>query len=164
MVHPGIWSSIEQSLGIICACLTTLRPLISLILPTSTSSFRNTRASFIKVKYDSKSKFNRNLISLSALHSKTTDLAKKGRGQQPSPPSREIPDSVAGGFQRSNDEEHMFSPLYERYIRTDAGQTLDPDLEALGADSRSVIVKKQPIEQYSSGSASTTEDRNASAT
>ena len=68
---------------------------------------------------------------------------------------------MAGAFLRLNDEEHLPFPLYENYIRTDAIKISDPDLEALGADSGSVIVKKQSIEQYSTAAGPMVGGRNA---
>lgn len=40
-VVPSTWSSIEQSVGIICACLPTLRPLLRWLTGSSASSIRN---------------------------------------------------------------------------------------------------------------------------
>ncbi|KAJ6067411.1 uncharacterized protein N7446_004448 [Penicillium canescens] len=37
-IDPSTWSSVEQSLGIICACLPTLRPLIRRLLGSSVAS------------------------------------------------------------------------------------------------------------------------------
>jgi hypothetical protein len=39
-VIPSTWSSIEQSVGIICACLPTLRPLLRLLYGSSVNSIR----------------------------------------------------------------------------------------------------------------------------
>lgn len=39
-VIPSTWSSIEQSVGIICACLPTLRPLVRLLYYSSANSIR----------------------------------------------------------------------------------------------------------------------------
>lgn len=37
-IDPSTWSSVEQSVGIICACLPTLRPLIRRFLGSSGAS------------------------------------------------------------------------------------------------------------------------------
>lgn len=44
-VIPSTWSSIEQSVGIICACLPTLRPLLRLLYGSSVSIRKRDNAS-----------------------------------------------------------------------------------------------------------------------
>ncbi|KAL9602214.1 MAG: hypothetical protein Q9179_002618 [Wetmoreana sp. 5 TL-2023] len=147
IVAASIWTNVEQSKGIICACLSTLRPLLSRVLPTLTGSFG------INAGYTRKS----NDILLSDLQVENN--------KSPIPelpwPKREFSGQIAGSFQKMEDEQHVTYAPGESWIKTDISGAFDPDVEALGEGFRKAIVKSQSIEQSYSHAGETVRENKA---
>lgn len=130
------WSSVEQGLGIVCACLPTLRPLFDRVFP----SFRNAT----------------NTSSSHALgnsHNAQNEFSKNG-AKTPWRQSAENGSTV--GFARLQDEEAFPTPPIELQHHTIfapvQGAGVSTSAEKGGSDGMMVsggILKESTIEQHS---------------
>lgn len=130
------WSSVEQGLGIVCACLPTLRPLFDRAFP----SFRNATS-------------NSSSHALGDPHSGKNEFQKSG-AKQPWRQSTENGSTI--GFARLQDEDALPTPPIElqhhAIFAPVQGAGVSTSAEKGGSDGTMVgggILKESTIEQHS---------------
>lgn len=138
IVAPSIWTNVEQSMGIICACLSTLRPLLSRALPGLTRSFKNSTTDPKRPR-----KSNESIL----LPDLKVEDSRKGLTRQRSWPKGKIGGETACTFEQSGAGKDIRYAPGESWIHTDVSRASDPDLEALSEDYRNAIVMNRSFEQ-----------------
>ncbi|KAL8967476.1 MAG: hypothetical protein Q9183_002902 [Haloplaca sp. 2 TL-2023] len=138
IVGPTVWTTVEQSMGIICACLSTLRPLLTRLLPATPSRMKSggsNRSSAVSKLHNhsdnNETSEDRNPILLASLQSGTL-----GKSDSKNAPQRM--------HENQGTDYHLPG---ESWIRTDVSGGEEPDVESLGEGYHSAIVKKQSIQQ-----------------
>ena len=138
IVAPSIWTNVEQSMGIICACLSTLRPLLSHALPGVIKSFKNS------TNDPKRSKKSNESILLPDLR---VDGSRKSPTRQRSWRKREFDGETASTLEQSGAGNYTPYVPGESRVQTDVSRASDPDIEALGEDYRNAIVMNRSFEQ-----------------
>ena len=132
------WSIVEQGIGIVCACLPTLRPLMGYITPS-------------RIKSNTK---NSDSIGMDKYRSATVRSDVGTGAKSPWKPTYDSESTV--GFARLQDEEHTLSPIQVqqsvyapigRAVTTSSAQELEENNGRNVAPGR--ILKEQTIEQRS---------------
>lgn len=85
-VAPATWSAIELNVGIICACIPALRPVISLIFPKMLSSTAGKTNPFTRTHYSTAYYRNESAVELSH----APDRRESGISHETEPASGEI--------------------------------------------------------------------------
>lgn len=124
------WSIVEQGIGIVCACLPTLRPLLGFIMPTRSRS--NTK--------------NNNSIGMDKY---PTGAARSDIGSGAKSSWMDTESTV--GFARLKDDDHAMSPAeLQRSVYAPIGNAVStPGGGSENHNTHARIMKEQTIEQHS---------------
>lgn len=136
-------------MGIICACLSTLRPLLTRMLPAAASGFKRENASSGETRNQNNNLDDRDPILLSGLQCNLNHAEGKDQKPQLQWPRQKQGDRNDNAFQKLEDKTGTPFPPDGSWVQTDVSRASDPDLEGLGDDFPSAIIKSQTIVQNS---------------
>ncbi|KAL8692652.1 MAG: hypothetical protein Q9224_003912, partial [Gallowayella concinna] len=150
IVSASIWTNVEQSMGIICACLSTLRPLLTRMFPAVTSSsFKRENTSSGPTKNNDQNADDCDPILLAGMQSSLNNVEVKSPMPRLQWPKRDQGGRTEGNFRIQEDQAEATIPPGGGWIRTNVSRGSDPDLEGLGDDHPTAIIKSQSIVQNS---------------
>ena len=134
-----VWSGVEQGIGIVCACLPTLRPLLNYVHPTGTKSGKGNEGSIIGMD---------NFHRSGAVNSEINPPGKSAW----KPVAYDTESTV--GFARLHDDEGIMSPAdVQRSVYAPIGAAISTTAGEGGKTATTVvptgIMKEQTVDQRS---------------